>query len=229
MIKGVYCSNAGLNAMQHKMDNLANNVANLNTEGFKQQRSALITFKEFVTNVNQIYYKTTSGAYPGNLKNDFSPGTIKETKRELDYAINGEGFFQLKTDQGMRYTRNGSFDIDAQGYLIDKRGNRVQGRRGDIRNRDGQLDQEPVVVRFPDGEQLQKDEEGLFKTEARGITVPDSESKILRGYVETSNVDMVQNFSEMITVTKGLAANARVLTTHDNILKKSTEEVGSLK
>jgi|LSQX01.1.fsa_nt_gb flagellar basal-body rod protein FlgG len=217
MIGGIYNSNTGLNALQYKMNVLSNNIANVNTEGFKQEK---VTFKALV-DANRIVPSET--AYDPNV------GSIKETGRELDFAANGDAYFTIHSPQGDKYVKKGSFSCDNSGYLIDHNGNRIAGVNGEVRMVKGKPDQDFSLVKIINKEYLVWTADG-FETDPANISkISKSEGKALQGMLETSNVDLTYSLSEMIRIGRGFSFNSKMITTQDELLKKAAEEIGSLK
>lgn len=217
MIRGIYCSNTGLNAIQQKMDVVANNLANVNTEGFKQGKLSIKTFQEEM-----------NGVMADKLKNDFSDGVFRETGFSYDYAINGDAFFKINTDQGFIYTKKGTFSINEEGYLIDNYGHTVAGVNSDVKMIDGIPDQDFYLASFQNNADLTPTEGGFLAT-GDNFEVQAENIKVMQGFVENSNVDLIQNMADMLSVAKSFSLNSRMITAQDEMLKKAVEEVGSLK
>jgi len=217
MMRGIYCSNNGLNTLQQKIDLTANNIANANTDGFKEGKLSVRTFKEEI-----------NGVVADQLKIDFSQGTFRETGDPNNFAIEGEAFFKINTGEGTIYTRQGDFNTNAEGYLITKQGNRVAGVSGEIKMAGGKPDQEFSLASFAHTEFLTPVEGGFNANEQCGLS-ESSGGTVKQGFLEASNVDLAQNLVDLITVSRGYALNSRMITTQDEIMRKAVEEVGVLK
>lgn len=217
MIRGIYCSNTGLNAMQKKMEVIANNLANANTDGFKQGKISIKTFKEEI-----------NGVMADKISSDFSDGSLKQTDNIYNFAIEGDAFFKISTDQGYIYTKNGSFSVNNEGYLLDTYGNKVAGVNGEVKMVDGNPDQDFFLASFKNKEYLSPIEGGFLAAEQSGESQAEN-IKVTPGFVETSNVDMVQNMADMISISRSFSLNSRMITSQDEMLKKAVEEVGVLK
>lgn len=230
MLRGIYCSNTGLNAVQHRVDVLANNLANVNTMGFKQEKTAITTFKESVIRINEnTYFKTSNGSIPGITATDFSPGELRQTYEKFDFAVKGDAFFEVQTPNGLRYTKNGSFKCSKEGYLVDNKDNKVLGESGFIKVTDGKLDRNFHLVTVKNKENLIRTEDKRFRVLDQTEIYPAENTEILQGFLETSNVDSIYNMTELITAARNYSLNSRVLTSQDAVLKKSVEEIGNLK
>ena len=214
MIEGIYNSNTGLSALQHKMDIIANNIANANTKGFKQEK---VTFRELV-DANRIV--------PSERNTDHSIGSIKQTGRELDFAVNENVYFTVHTPRGDRYIKKGSFFCDSSGYLTDQNGNRIAGIDGEVRMVNSKPDRDFLLVEIQNKENLVWTADG-FETDPANVSI--SGSKALQGALETSNVDLTYNLVEMMRIGRGFSFNSKMITTQDEMLKKAAEEIGSLK
>ncbi|HKR18681.1 MAG TPA: flagellar hook protein FlgE [Stellaceae bacterium] len=118
----------GINAAQTSIDTIGNNIANMNTEGFKGSK---MEFADLIgTSLEGTSGNTLTpgqGVVASNLSQLFTEGTISQTGNPLDLAINGQGFFQMQTDQGIEYTRAGSFQVNTNGFVIDPAGNKLMG------------------------------------------------------------------------------------------------------
>lgn len=113
---------SGVQAAQTDIDTIGNNLANVNTTGFK---GSVAQFADLYGSAVQA--TPGQGVYTAGLAQSFNEGTVSQTGNPLDVAINGNGFFQLQSDQGVVYSRDGSFQLDNHGHLIDSAGNLVMG------------------------------------------------------------------------------------------------------
>ena len=133
MERGLYIAASGMLAEQIRQDQIANDLANASTPGYKADRTSQSGFGDL------LLANSATGATVGSqgtavqvskIETDFSPKPARETGEPLDFAIVGEGFFAVQTDRGTRYTRNGQFTADAQGRLVTAQGDPVLGRNG---------------------------------------------------------------------------------------------------
>ncbi len=147
MLRGLYTGASGMQAQIHKMDALANNLANVDTTGYKKDTSVQKAFPQMlIRRMNDEVYKfpfgsvdTTpevgklgTGVELNEIYTQFSQGSLKETSNPFDIALDGTGFFTIETPMGERYTRNGTFLIDDNGMLVTKEGLPVEGENGHI-------------------------------------------------------------------------------------------------
>jgi flagellar basal-body rod protein FlgG len=145
----MYTGASGMAAQMHRMDTIANNLANVDVTGYKRDTAISKAFPELLLrrmNDNGVYkFPFGSAEYPpvvgmigtGVEMNEaytvFSQGAFKETNNVFDIALEGEGFFTIQTPDGERYTRNGTFLINGEGILVTKEGHPVLGEQGIIR------------------------------------------------------------------------------------------------
>lgn len=187
MVRGIYTGASSMVAKQREMDVVANNLANVNTSGFKRDQTLFKSFPEMVLRrINDdgvrkipigsyderpVIGKLGTGVEVNEVYTHFEQGNLKETENAFDLAIEGEGFFAIETPRGERYTRDGSFTVGPEGFLVTRNGMRVLGEEGPIsvkRNNwmvkpDGQIFIDGV---FQEGErQVQMGENGFINAE----------------------------------------------------------------
>lgn len=247
MIDALHIAASGLRSEQKQIDVISNNVANMQTPGFKSSR---VNFAEVATAL-----PTEGGGAPiasqGNgtrvlsTSTLFTPGELKGTSNPLDLAIDGLGFFELETaDGGLAYTRDGQFRIDDEGYLVSIHGLRpsrpVQipsgateihiATNGDVsallpgdteRSVLGTIE----LTSFPSTDALVALGENLFSADEKaGAAIygraGDPGFGLLRqGYVELANVEMIEEMSALVMAQRAYQLNARVLQASDQILE----------
>ena len=259
MNHAIYTITAGALAFQKKFDTIANNLANVNTTGFKKQN---ITFASMLPlDKEENKYKET---LPENIKNgsfntfpytdvtkiDFSEGYLKHTGNKFDFAIAGKGFFMVKEANGeIKYTRNGNFTVNKDGFLVTQKGQQVLDLnqnpiRLDLSNADfinidekgniyinDALQGQIGVFDFDDYSILQKVGYTDFKINSNLNPPPQPkesvEYKIQSGYLEGSNVNIVRQMVSMIEVQRHYQATEKVITTINNQLdSKAINDVG---
>src|SRR3954454_9463481 len=133
MERGLYIAATGMVAEMVRQDQIANDLANASTPGYKADRSTQRSFGDLLLSntVNgQQVGPLGLGAEIDSIRTDATAAPLRETGEPLDFAIEGDGWFGVRTPQGVRYTRNGQFQLSAQGTLIDGMGNQVLGRNG---------------------------------------------------------------------------------------------------
>jgi len=149
MIRGWYTAASGMRAQQWRLDAVANNLANVSTDGYKRDVAAFKAFPELLirrTNDDGVYKhpfgsadeapiigKMGTGVELNELYTCLQQGALRETSSDFDFALDGRGFFAVSTPWGERYTRNGSFVLGREGMLLTKEGYQVLGENGPIR------------------------------------------------------------------------------------------------
>lgn len=250
MTKGFYNLTSGMLSQSRRLDVVANNMTNLSTPGFKAETYTDSTFEEvmynLVGNKSKVYTPIGEQSYilaPSEFYVDYSQGGLEETGLNLDFAIEGDGFFAVETADGVQYTRGGSFSLDGEGYLYLPGHGRVLGMNGqpiqlttDAIRADGQgnlytqdggyyLGQLGVFT-FPDNAQLVKEASGLF--EANGQAAAPTAARLHWKWVESSNVDMVGEMTRMMTAQRALQSAAQIIKLYDDLLNRATTEVGRM-
>ncbi len=230
MIRGL---NNAETAMLNKMRNIqivANNLANLNTTGFKRGVAFSDTFEEEKKGQQKI--------------TDFTEGVFVETNNPMNAAIAGNAFFTIETEKGEYLTKNGDFKIDEQGYLVTKEGYKVLGQDGEINLQDDLIDQTNTLSILKNGElkfgdeivaklkistvenkrELIKAEGQLFYNSDKYYTpANDSDFEIYHGYLESSNTNAIVEMQAMIQLQKDYEASQRMVTSLDAMLSQYKE------
>jgi len=227
MISGIFNLMDGSMTQQLRFETIANNMANSNTNGFKKD---IISFSEAL--------ETQS-----NSSTDFSQGPIRFTGNELDVALSSKGFFKIETSNGIRYTRDGAFSVNAEGFLVTGNRDVVLGENGPISveggevhiGRDGQVmvNNESVdkilVVDFDEPQLLRKEGFSYYSYQGENIgisTVPDAEIK--QKYLEGSNVNPTQEIIEMIQTYRSFEAVEKGIQYIDALTKEMVNDFGTV-
>jgi flagellar basal-body rod protein FlgG len=256
MIRALYTASSGMNAQQANIDNVAHNLANVNTVGFKKSR---VEFEDLVyertkapgsptsaTGEAPIGMETGLGVRPVASARDFARGNLRSTSAPLDMSIEGEGFFQVQTPSGdTGFTRNGSFHLNAEGAIVTSEGYALQPQitippnaTSIMVSKDGivsvavqgQQAAQQVgsieVASFQNPAGLQALGGNLFQaTSASGdptVGAPgaDSRGTIAQGFLEESNVSVVEEMVNMILGQRAYEANSRVIKAADEMLQQ---------
>ena len=227
MNRGLYVAASGMIAQQARQDQLANDLANAATPGYRPDRSAQHAFGELlVRNVqgNQVVGAISAGVRLEDQTTDMRPAPLRETDEPLDFAIDGDGYFGVQTAAGVRYTRNGRFITGAGGMLTDQLGNRVLGRNN-----------QPIQVR-PDGT-VDPTTLGVFNlngvakvgdAQFTGTVAGQGTGLVRGGHLEGSGVDAARTMVEMMANLRGYEAGQKALTTIDDTLGKAAQ-LGSIR
>ena len=278
MLRSMFSAVSGLRAHQTMMDVTGNNVANVNTTGFKASRT---TFQETLTQLERGGTAGDAGANdPAGLGEAaggqnpmqmglgsqvaatdmvYTQGASQNTGRATDVAIQGDGFFVVDAGGQQAYTRGGAFSIDSAGNLVGPGGELAMGWNGDTfdpenddlevlnfnpedytdisisadgtvtgRNEDEELEDlgQMAMARFPNVEGLERQGNGLFlDSPASGDAIVDTPGEnglgtLQAGTLEMSNVDLAQEFTNLILSQRGFQANSRTITTSDELLQE---------
>jgi flagellar basal-body rod protein FlgF len=248
MIKGIYTAVSAMIASARMQALKVHNIANLNTPGFKQVFTTLQEFKQtevIPINLNdrnasqQSIGKLGLGVMTTEVRSKFSNGSLQATGEPYDFAIQGDGFFRIKTAAGEQYTRDGRFNRNADGELVTVDGNRVLDNSGrpiqipdgelsaDINGRllvNGMVTTQLGIAEFGHPEtQLQKDSGNLFTA----LMAPDGtirNSTIQQGYLEMSNVNVV----DMMIGAQTYEAAQKIVQIQDELLGKTIGILGKI-
>ncbi|WP_003544031.1 flagellar basal-body rod protein FlgF [Desulfotomaculum nigrificans] len=250
MIRSLYSGVSGLKNHQIRMDVVGNNIANVNTNGFKASR---VNFQDAISQTMRSASGTPAinpsqigtGVKVGGISINAGQGPLQNTGRTLDLAIQGNGYFILTDGTNKYYTREGTFFIDINNNLINSDGLQVCDTSGKAItlqttpvNTISINDQGEIFVNGkttsegqvgiatcnnPAG--LERVGNNLYKESlASGTPTPGTAraagSTINSGYLEMSNVDLTEEMTNMITTQRGYQANARVITVSDTLLEE---------
>jgi flagellar basal-body rod protein FlgF len=224
MERGLYIAASGMLSEMARQDLIANDLANAATPGYKPDRTAQRSFDDI------LLASSRSGKEIGSLgtgvsiavqETNFDAAPIKDTGEPLDFAIAGDGFFQVNTAEGPRFTRNGRFSANNQGVLVDQLGNQVVGRNGAIQvGADGTVD--PTLLATFTVPDARKAGDGIFTGTAQGAGT----GAVRSGALEGSGVDAARTMVDMIASMRAFEAGQRVITTIDSTLEKAANQVG---
>lgn len=266
MVKGLYTAYTGMVEEMRRMDVMTNNLANASTTGYKREGTVNQSFDDElaikIKDMSEIMPSrklgtVNLGVKVGETYRDFSQGSFNVTDNTYDLALDGEGFFAIefrsKTGEtSIKYTRDGAFTVDKNGYLMTKDGDYVLNANGARNTTGGQANYVQVnpslpvtidnagrvfqndtqvgqigLVDFADYNYLEKYGENLFDTVA-GAQMIESNAKIEQGCLEMSNVNIVTEMVDMITITRAYEANQKIITAIDDTLDKSVNSVGQI-
>ena len=253
MVRGLYTAWSGLQNEQKRLDVIANNIANSATTGYKQEGVTSQSFddmlaikvRDYSANKDEIIGKMTLGVKVGEIYTNHGQGSVRATGNTFDLALDGSGFFTMRvTDASgndhIRYTRAGNFTITRDGYVTDADGNRVQSEAGDLIvptdaeivfdtdgsvYADGELIDKLTITDFEDYNYLKKFADTMYEP-VDGATAFAAEGKLLQGFLEQSNVNVVKEMTQMIAITRAYEANQKVVQAMDSTMDQSVNSVG---
>ena len=255
MSGGIYMAASGALAYEKKLQIISNNLANVNTVGYKMDRAQFNAIEQnnlpasLASNTPEM---STSQAqsfwFQFNSYTDFTSGSMKNTGNDFDLALIGEGFFCIQKPNGVHYTRKGDFTLDAEGTLVTRNGHPVIGDSGEITVKyaedprkvkafevdlegnvlvNGQQVGSLRIVKFSEPDKLMKMGDTLFKPAENSPAPQEAEdAKVSQGFVELSNVDVVKMMTEMIVVLRGYETYQKVMRSADEAYTKSINDVG---
>ena len=257
MVKGLYTAYTGMLNQQNKMDVISNNMANAATTGYKKEGSLAQSFdsvlavkiKDQTVGVTAQPIGTMNlGVKIGENYTDYSQGAFKTTENTYDLALSGNGFFCIeftnKAGQtSTKYTRDGSFTLNVDGYLVTKDGDYVLDRNGRHIQLDplatssidesGTIYQNNQVVAtiglqdFEDYNYLEHYGENYYQP-VEGAEFIDADAHMFSGYLEASNVQVVSEMVELISITRAYESNQKVIQTIDSTLDKAVNQLGQV-
>ncbi|WP_420414475.1 flagellar basal-body rod protein FlgF [Roseibium sp.] len=231
-------------ALRNQLDVVANNMANINTTGYKSQR---LLFEEYlmpVAEATEFQTPDHSLSYVLDYQSitDFDTGAFKSTGNDLDLAIEGDGFFVVQMGDGSEaYTRDGAFSLDATGQLVTADGRPVLTTGGPLTisredgaveiAKDGTISTEQGirgkirVVTFEDPQALQKNGDNLFRGENPGIP---QKVGIMQGALERSNVQGVYEVTQLIEITRAYESVSKMLKNVNDLRQQAIQTLGKL-
>jgi flagellar basal-body rod protein FlgF len=255
MLTGLYTSGSSMLARSTRQDLITNNIANGEVPGFKRDGIFLKELGETRRKMSGAYPAWRQARVAGGFV-DFSQGTLKQTSSRGHLALQGPGFFHVRTPQGDAYTRNGEFSINRNGTLVTNLSYPVLDETG----RPIQLDGPDFVVNdggeiMEDGEvkatlaihDFEKDEDGLYKDpdgltrlerKQNGFFLPKpginrvgitGDTKVMQGFLENSNANPISQMVDMVELFRTYEADQRAIQAQDDTLRRAVNDLGSIR
>lgn len=255
MVRGLYTAYTGMMNQQHRLDTITNNLANSATTGYKKEGATAQAFDEMFAikvrdgsedYINKRIGTMSLGVKIGENYTDYTQGNLTETENTFDLAIAGNGFFEISftnkaDEQSYKYTRDGSFTLTKEGFLVNKDGDFVQGQNGDVKvsttaeivideqgniRENGEITDKLKLVDFEDYNYLKKYGQNMYD-KVEGYTEKEAEGKVMQGFLEASNANVITEMVEMITITRAYETSQKFVQTADSTLEKDVN-LGSL-
>jgi flagellar basal-body rod protein FlgF len=237
--------------LERQLDVVANNVANVNTSGYKADSSLFEEFLKSGAHEDNFIGKDRSVSYVQDRATfrDFSQGAAEQTKNPLDLLIDGGGFLVVQTPGGERYTRDGGLQLNNTGQLVTAGGNPVLGASGPIvfQPTDHDINVSPDgtitvlegngrtdsirgklrLVSFSEAQKLLKEGSNLYAS-GEGAPQPDTKSMVRQGFIEKSNVNAVAEMSRMIEVTRAYTQISTLLQQQSDLHKTAIQALADV-
>ncbi|MBN1301123.1 MAG: flagellar hook-basal body protein [Melioribacteraceae bacterium] len=231
MIKGIFMAGRSLHSGNQHIEVVANNIANINTSGFKKEAP----FTQLLDEAGNLVIRQVT---------DYKQGELTHTGNPLDIAIKGEGFFTVETENGEMLTRDGRFTVSQEGFLVNVNGDKVLGKDGEISFSANIFDNESTITVTKNGEILAGkniiDElkivkpEDLKSLEKAGnnyftslngdyMEVEEGEFELSQGYLESSNVNPVEEMENMIRLNTDYQSSYKIMNQLDESLKNANQ------
>lgn len=259
MLKGLYTAYTGMINEQNRLDVLSNNLANASTVGYKKEGTTSQSFDDILTvkikdasvgirNVQRLG-TNNPGVIIGENYTDFSQGSFKITGNTYDLALSGSGFFTIEYaskagETSTVYSRAGQFTLNKDGYLVTQEGDYVLDvnnariqldtlKDASIHNnglieQDGKAVAQLQITDFADYNYLEKFGESYYKP-VEGAAKVDSNADVKSGYLEMSNVQVVSEMVDMISITRAYESNQKIIQTYDKSLEIAVTQLGRVK
>lgn len=245
MLKSLFISAAGMLPKMHQLEVISNNLANINSHGFKKQSVFERHLKNAQNAALNMLGAEDNSMSPDEVYTDFSQGTLENTGNPLDFAIVGPGFFVVQGEDGQYLTRNGHFQLDNYGRLIDENGNAVVTSGGELYLQNNQFEIDESGKIYVDGQviaqieirqvqnpaSLERVGQNYFKASSDTVFVENEPMsyQVKQGMLESSNVDPLQEMVQMIELYRTFELAQKNIQTEDNNLNKIINQAGRLR
>jgi flagellar basal-body rod protein FlgG len=251
MIRGLYTAASGMMVEAARQETITNNISNSETTGFKKDLALQRAYPEqAIARVGEgrtfpfrpVMGVLGLGSLVDSIHTSYEQGSLIESGRPTDLASVGNGFFTVDTPEGIRFTRNGSFSLDADRYLVNDHGHRVLGISGPLQLPEGELTVDAAgrifvnetlqgelqLTGFDDPANLRKVGYSLFAA-GDGVAQAPFDGQVKQGFLEGSNVQVVQEMVRMISAMRAYETNQRAVQAQDELLGKAVNEIGALR
>lgn len=256
MIKGLYTAASGMMLQMARQDVVANNIANVNTAGFKKDTALCRSFPDMLmSRLGEVKVDAGgreepmqpvvigglgTGAMVDRIAADYSQGNIKNTDNPFDLALNGDGYFAVETPRGECFTRDGCFKLNDQGVLITNQGYAVLDQDDNPITIEGEFSVDSngnlisgdeliatlKIVNFEDPQALEKVGDNMRTNAAYTLA---QSPRVVQGYMEQSNVNAVKEMVNLITVVRAYESLQKVVQAEDQTLSTAIDQVGNVR
>ena len=254
MIRSLYTAVSGMIANENKQNTVVNNMTNANTIGYKADNLVTKSFNDVLIQnqqkvgdrnyVTRKIGKMSLGVAIDGVHTRFDQGDFKQTDIRSNFAINGNGFFAVQTANGIKYTRDGQFSVNNQGNLINSSGDLVLGINNNgtlgpinVGNSDFVLDannnivingisnQRLAIADFADYTKLGKIGDNYYEANENPTFI---QGNVKQGFLETSNVNILNEMVDMISVMRNFETNQKFVNMIDESLNKAANQIGKV-
>ena len=250
MDNAIYVALSRQMTLQRSLDITANNIANMDTAGFKVEQLSVSTDPIAPPISAGFGFTPVKYVLDDGVARNFGQGEFQTTNAPYDLAIQGDGFFTVQTADGNRYTRDGRFTLDAQNQLVDRHGDPVLSSSGSpiavdptksapLIAKDGTISQAGPggqvtqigklgLMRFPDLSALSKQGDDLYADDSGQTPEAATDASIQQGMVERSNVQPVAEITNLIQITRAYERVQDIMTSTQDLSSKAIDSLGKL-
>jgi len=249
----IYMAATGALAYEKRLQIISNNLANVQTAGFKKDRGLFRAFDLSEVGNNELRVNASRSQAPAywmlfSSYTDFSSSGMKKTGNPFDLAISGNGFFCVQTPDGVQYTRRGDFTVNAEDMLVTQEGWKVMGQGGEIQLKmskpsnlkrefsvsedgyvtiDGAQVDRLRIVDFTQSHALEKAGHNYYRAlKPEALEDLDEDFKVSQGFLELSNVNTISMMTELIEVLRGYESYQKMMRSMDDMNGKLIQDVG---
>jgi len=227
MDPGLYIAASGMLAEQVRQSQLANDLSNASTAGYKPDQAEQQSFGALLlsnTSTGQQIGTINTGVRIDRVVTDTSPAALNQTGQPLDFGISGTGYFAVRTAQGIRYTRDGQFESNASNQLTDSQGNLVLGQNGQPVTVSAKGTVPATALGVFNVPNPAKQGDNLFT----GASTGRAAGVVRQGELEASGVDPVRTMTDMIASLRAYQAGQSAIQSIDQTMQENAQSVGSL-
>lgn len=257
MLRSLYTAYTGMLNEQRRLDIMTNNLANSTTAGYKMESTASQSFDKVlgikIRDVSEAFNDhpigdMSLGVKLGEVFTDYKQGALRETGGKFDLALSGKGFFAIRYidkngNESTKYTRDGNFRLTQDGHVTDVNGNQLRTEGGVLQipkdsgnlkiTTDGlvtlgnKVIDKIKITDFESYDYIKKFGDNLYELQ-EGAKEKSSEAEVLQGYIEQSNVNVVREMVNLITITRAYQAGQKMIQSTDSMMESAVNSVGKV-